>query len=237
MIVWLWFQRAKHITKSWLYPISFYLYKFMAASHSGHTVSRSGNVWNRTCNVARKCSSVALLQLVSPVFLCSVLMVTMLKQLLGCTSCHVCLPTSAGDECCKRCCYSTPYATLFALSMTIVGLVGFSASSINGVVVLSDTASLEQQWVVLSLNTTHPGRGFNGTGCCKCCMSGCSRKWEEPEDYSYVPTMSMLWWACFDEHALIPYPSVPECPYHVTLTHSSHLYIHVCHFHQRLLLS
>ena len=53
--------------------------------------------------------------------------------------------SSLGEECCKRCCYSTPYGTLFAVSVAIVGLVGFVAAAIYGVVMMSANQDLNRQ--------------------------------------------------------------------------------------------
>lgn len=48
-------------------------------------------------------------------------------------------------ECCKSCCYSTPYSTIFALSITVVGLVGFLSSAVYSVVLIDDTPSVANQ--------------------------------------------------------------------------------------------
>ena len=57
-----------------------------------------------------------------------------LSQLLG--SC---------SKCCKVCCYSTPFGTISALSVTVVGLVGFLSSSIYGVVMVDASEDLRNQ--------------------------------------------------------------------------------------------
>lgn len=48
-------------------------------------------------------------------------------------------------DCCKVCCYSTPYGTIFALSVTVVGLVGFLSSSVYSVALLNATPTLQNQ--------------------------------------------------------------------------------------------
>lgn len=55
---------------------------------------------------------------------------------------------ACGEDCCKRCCYSTPYGTLFALGVIVVGLIGFIASSIYGIVTISDTEPLSQHVLI-----------------------------------------------------------------------------------------
>ena len=48
------------------------------------------------------------------------------------------------EDCCKRCCYSTPYVTLFALSIIVVGLIGFITSSVYAIVIISTADVLSQ---------------------------------------------------------------------------------------------
>ena len=47
--------------------------------------------------------------------------------------------------CCKVCCYSTPFGTISALSVAVVGLVGFLSSSIYGVVMVDASEDLQNQ--------------------------------------------------------------------------------------------
>ena len=54
-------------------------------------------------------------------------------------------PPSLGEECCKNCCYSTPYLTLGAVVCTLVGLTGFTISSVYGVVQLSTVPHLQNR--------------------------------------------------------------------------------------------
>ena len=48
-------------------------------------------------------------------------------------------------SCCKLCCYSTPYGTVIVMTVTLVGLVGFVASALYGVSLLSYTESLKNK--------------------------------------------------------------------------------------------
>lgn len=48
-------------------------------------------------------------------------------------------------NCCKVCCYSTPYATIFTLSVTLVGLVGFLSSAVYSVITVSETPLFTNQ--------------------------------------------------------------------------------------------
>ena len=48
-------------------------------------------------------------------------------------------------NCCKVCCYSTPFGTISALSVTVVGLVGFLSSSVYGVVMVDASEDLQNQ--------------------------------------------------------------------------------------------
>lgn len=53
---------------------------------------------------------------------------------------------STGEEhCCKVCCYSTPYATIFTLSVTLVGLVGFLSSSVYAIIMVNETGLFANQ--------------------------------------------------------------------------------------------
>ena len=40
------------------------------------------------------------------------------------------------EECCHDCCYSTPYVTLGAVSLSFLGLMGFTISSIYGLAIM-----------------------------------------------------------------------------------------------------
>ncbi|XP_064405723.1 uncharacterized protein LOC135350810 isoform X2 [Halichondria panicea] len=53
-------------------------------------------------------------------------------------------------DCCKICCYSTPYGTIFALSITVVGLVGFLSSSIYSIILVSQTTALSNNTIILA---------------------------------------------------------------------------------------
>lgn len=52
-----------------------------------------------------------------------------------------------GEECCKNCCYSTPFVTLGALVVTVVGLVGFTLSGLYGVAEQNDVEYLKNGYV------------------------------------------------------------------------------------------
>lgn len=52
-------------------------------------------------------------------------------------------------SCCKLCCYSTPYGTVVVMTITLVGFVGFVASSLYGVSLLSYTDSLKNNTQLL----------------------------------------------------------------------------------------
>ena len=48
-----------------------------------------------------------------------------------------------GEDCCRRCCYSTPYVTLGAVAFTIVGLLGFVLAGLYGVSELNTIPDLQ----------------------------------------------------------------------------------------------
>ena len=50
---------------------------------------------------------------------------------------------SAGEECCRDCCYSTPFITLGTVCYITLSLLGFTISSIVGTVQLSSVPHLE----------------------------------------------------------------------------------------------
>ena len=64
----------------------------------------------------------------------------------GATACRIhaiCMSVSiCTGDCCKLCCYSTPYASIVALAVATVGLVGFLCSAVHGVVQLSSSELL-----------------------------------------------------------------------------------------------
>lgn len=53
-------------------------------------------------------------------------------------------------KCCKVCCYSTPYATIFMLSVTLVGLVGFLSSAVYSIITVSETDLFTNHTVILA---------------------------------------------------------------------------------------
>ena len=53
--------------------------------------------------------------------------------------------TGKCTDCCKTCCHSTPFGTIAALSVTVVGLVGFLSSSIYGVLMVEASDDYENQ--------------------------------------------------------------------------------------------
>ena len=86
--------------------------------------------------------------------LCNVVFVSSLfPRLLGWVSrgikgivTHSCMLRDAGTEqCCRTCCYSTPFATLFAVGIIVVGMVGYSGSAVYGVVAITMVESLYRQ--------------------------------------------------------------------------------------------
>ncbi|XP_003384522.1 PREDICTED: uncharacterized protein LOC100635853 [Amphimedon queenslandica] len=54
------------------------------------------------------------------------------------------------DDCCKRCCYSTPFYALFALIMMSIGAIGFVVSAVYGIVTISTTSVLSQNVVIFA---------------------------------------------------------------------------------------
>lgn len=58
---------------------------------------------------------------------------------------HILLLFSTGEHCCRVCCYSTPFVTVVAVAITIVGMVGYAGSSVYGLLAMSMTEPLFQQ--------------------------------------------------------------------------------------------
>ena len=67
---------------------------------------------------------------------------------------HYCFACSTGEDCCRDCCYSTPFITLGTVCFITLSLLGFTVSSIVGTAQLGSIPHLE-----------------NGLACCSVCVS------------------------------------------------------------------